>query len=98
MLLFLFRRRAQQCYNVIYCESEILVSEFVSSNTSAAKTHLLFVSKDGNADKYEFPRSKVKIVKRLDSGAFGEVFLARILVKINNKSLPDVAVKTLRGK
>lgn len=59
---------------------------------------LLLFSQDGSVDKYEFPRSKIKIIRRLDSGAFGQVFLAKILCHVDGKRIPDVAIKTLRGK
>lgn len=49
-------------------------------------------------DKYEIPRTRVKIVKLLDSGAFGQVFSARIINAVDNKSFTPVAVKMLRGK
>lgn len=37
-------------------------------------------------------------MKLLDSGAFGQVFSARIAGTFDNKPLPPVAVKTLRGE
>lgn len=74
-ITFPSRRKAQECYNIIYCESEIL---------------------DGNVDRYEIPRTRVKIIKLLDSGAFGQVFSARLLGTVDGKPLPLVAVKTLR--
>lgn len=51
----------------------------------------------GSVDKYEIPRSRIKIVKLLDSGAFGQVFSARILGTVDNKPFPPVAAKMLRG-
>lgn len=58
---------------------------------------LIALFQEGKTDKYEIPRSRIRILKQLDSGAFGQVFSGKILTPPNQRPLPNVAVKTLRG-
>ncbi|CAD5111907.1 DgyrCDS1169 [Dimorphilus gyrociliatus] len=53
---------------------------------------------DGHSqiDSWEFPRSKLKIIRKLGNGMFGEVWEGQVKEIMGYKSLMKVAVKTVR--
>ncbi|XP_031352400.1 angiopoietin-1 receptor-like isoform X2 [Photinus pyralis] len=63
------------------------------------ETNPLYIEKeilDGTVDQFELPRARIKFLKYLKGGEFGQVFLAKVLNIDNKPGYSTTAIKSIR--